>query len=210
MAKSPIGNFPEVANAYASSFARQDRNLGQAGDQYNTQVQVENARAAASAHAQQIADLADPSKYKRVPKQDGGFDFIGPDGQQVDIATLASRTNTDPSDWVKDSNNPIDVQYLNDYSNMKKFMDAVVSKDTNAIKQFTDSDPNLSHYQSKGGLQQLLQDFHNTYQRYYVTRAQNPQAWGYAPGNPVVNAPQTDSGSSLSQLQQLLQAAQGQ
>lgn len=202
MPPSPIGYYPELAQAYASSFDRLGRQTQQAGDEFNTGVQTE-AQAAQrksdlEARAQRLQDMTDPNKYQKIKKDDGGFDFIDPQGQQVDIATLAQRTGTKAIDWIKDSENPIDVQYLNDYSNLQDFMNAVLSKDKKKRDSFISTDKNLQRYtQGRGGIDRLLRDFKMSYQRYYTPRSINPQAWGQAPGRVVVPTAQSNEGYGL-------------
>lgn len=188
---SPIGYYPEIAQAYEASFGRQGRQTQIAGDEYNTGVRAEaeaaQRKADLEARAQKLQDMTDPGKYQKVKKEDGGFDFIDPEGNQVDIATLSQRTGTKALDWIKDSENPIDIQYLNDYSNLQDFMSAVLSKDKKKIDSFTSTDKNLQRYtKGRGGVDQLLRDFKKSYQRYYTPRSVNAQAWGKAPSRVVV------------------------
>jgi hypothetical protein len=190
---SPLGNFPELSRAYAGSFARIGNQTKTAGDEFNTAVGAEAAQAQRKAdleaQARRLQDMTDPSKYQLTQKEDGGYDFFDPEGQQIDIATYAQRTGTRPADVLEKSQNPIDIQYVNDFNNLQKFMDAVVSKDTDAIKQFTDADANLKQYTSgTGGLDRLFQQFKSTYQRYYTPRNVDPRAWGQAPSGVVVRA----------------------
>lgn len=194
---SPLGasSAPELAKLYQSGFQ-----LPQATGATNAagniaQEQVKAAAAAAAVAKQKQADLSNISAYKIVQKPNGGYDFFQPDGKQVDIATVSQATGTPPSKLVADSQNPIDIQYRNDYNNLQKYVDAVLSKDTKTIKEFQSSEPALQQYNDQGGIHRLIQNFQQSYQRYYVTRDQNPNAWGAnIPSNPIVQAPQTRAG----------------
>lgn len=199
---------PELAALYQSSF-QLPQSQGAVSAQANVAAeQVAAAKKAAAEAEQRQKDLSDPSKYRQVQNKNGGYDFYDPNGNQVDIATLSAKTGTKPADWLKDSQDPTDVQYKNDYSNLQKFMDAVTSKDKKTVDAFTSTDSNLKKYtQSKGGLHNLMQDFYNSYQRYYVPRSQDPQAWGRIPGSPLVP---TSQGSSSTDLQGLISQLSGQ
>lgn len=178
---------PELANLYRSSF-QLPQSQGAVGAQANVaQQQVDAAKAAQALAEQKQKDLADPSKYRQVASKDGGYNYFDPDGNQIDIATLTQRTGTKPADWLKDSQDPTDIQYLQDQGNLNKFVNAVLGKDKKTVDQFTYADPALKKFVSgKGGVHNLIQQFQQTYKRYYTSD------WGALPGNPVVNAPQND------------------
>lgn len=192
--ESPLGNFPDLAKAYSLSFARNRGQTQAVSDQGQAEAQVGNEQSRIKQKIAELESMADPKNYRKVKKQDGGFDFFDPQGNQLDIATVASRTGTKAMDWVSDSENPIDIQYLNDYKNLQGFMDAVLSKDEETIKKYTGTDPNLQRYISgRGGINNLLMDFKKAYQRYYTPRSADPQAWGQAPSRVVVPTPQSNS-----------------
>ncbi len=183
-------NAPEIASLYQSSFqlpqsaGAAGAAAGIAGD-IAAQQRAAAARAAAMAK-QKTDDLSDPKKYRAVKKQDGGYDFFDPDGKQVDIATLTSRTQTKPADWVGDSDNPIDIQYLEESKNLNKYIRAKLSGNQKAYSAFEEANPELKKYQGKGGVDKLVNTFKQSYERYYVPRSVNPNAWGTRPSdNPM-------------------------
>jgi len=153
--------------------------------------QVAAAKAAAAAAKKKQADLADPKSYRRVKKEDGGFDFFDPDGNQIDIASIVQRTGTKPRDWIEDSENPIDIQYMEDYDNLQDYAKALLTKNTKKIEQYRASAPELSQYDDRGGVNRLIETFRKNYQRYYVPRSENANAWGASPDRTVVPTYQT-------------------
>lgn len=184
----------ELAALYQSSFQLPQATGAVSAAANIAQQQVAASKRAAAEAKQREQDLADPSKYRVVQKEDGGYDFFAPDGSQVDIATLTQRTGTKPEYWLKDSQNPIDIQYIQDKKNLEKFMNALITKDQKTIQDFTNNDEKLKSYTAdQGGVHNLLQQFEQTYQRYYVPRSVSPQAWGVNPGAPVVPAAQSGS-----------------
>lgn len=199
--QSPVSSLgasqgPELAALYQSSFQlpQATQAVGAQGNIAQQQVEESKRQAAAAQAAakQKQADLSDPNKYRTKPSKDGGYDFFDPDGNQIDIATLTQRTGTKAADWLKDSQDPTDIQYLEDSKNLNDFMNAVVSKDNNKIKTFTNNNdpknPLTQYTNGKGGIHKLLEQFHQAYKRYYTSD------WGALPGGAVVPAAQ-DTGS---------------
>lgn len=125
---SPLGNFPELAAMARSSFQLPLSNA-RAGAQANEdQTTVANQKAAAAAaeaaaKARQSA-FADASKYRVIQKPDGGYAFYDPDGNPVTAQQYAQIAGKLPSDVLKDSQNPIDQQYIQDSKNLANYYKA--------------------------------------------------------------------------------------
>lgn len=172
------------------------------------QVILTNQKQAAEQHlqdlkqqAQDIADQADPKSYSKVKKADGGFDFFDSKGNQIDIATLAQKTQTKPTDWIDDSENPIDIQYREQKKNLDKYIAAKIGGNKKVADAYETSDPALKQYQGVGGAHQLAMDFAKAFQRYYVPRTQDPQAWGANNGNNFFSGiPDNGTGATADEL----------
>lgn len=194
-------NAPELASLYQSTFQLpQSNGAVAAGAQISGDIVAEQKAAAAAARAaaaKREANMSDINKYKIVRKDDGGYDFFDADGNQVDIATLTKRTGVKASDIVKDSENPVDIQYVNDYNNLQDYISAKLSNDKKKTAAYEASKPELAKYQGKGGAHQLINDFQNYYQRYYVPRDVNPSAWGTSPGDTPFVPTGGDAGESF-------------
>lgn len=190
--QAPASPYSDIAALYAPEFQAMQSEAGGQAIVGGAQAQKEAATRAAAQKKEREADLSDPSKYRVVKKEDGGFDFFAPDGSQVDIATLSSRTSTKPSDWIKDSENPIDIQYMNDYANLQDYVSAVLSKDKKKVDEYRAGSPQLSQYDDRGGIDRLIEQFQKSYNRYYV-----PSKWGESPGGPVVPTRQTGTSFGL-------------
>lgn len=125
---SPLGNFPELAAMYQSSF-QLPLSQAQAGYQAGQdQVTVENqkkaAAAAEAAAKKRESAFADPSKWQRVQRADGGYGFYDPDGKEVSAIQYAQVVKKRPSDVLSDSQNPIDIQYIQDSKNLAAYYKA--------------------------------------------------------------------------------------
>src|SRR5690606_16942951 len=59
------------------------------------------------------------------------------------------------------------------------------------IKQFQQNDPRLAQIQSP---EELINYFKQAYQRYYVPRSVDPNAWGQRPGGPMFSRPSSGGG----------------
>ena len=185
---SPLGasNGAELGALYSSTFQLpQSSGAASAGANIADQQVAAQKAAAAAAKAKEI-DLADPSKYRKVKKADGGFDFYSPDGKQIDIATLTKLTQTKAADWLDDSENPIDIQYLEDHKNLNEYIAAKLGGDKEKASQFEEARAELADYQGQGGADRLISDFKKHYQRFYVPRSQDQSAWGQRPGGTFV------------------------
>lgn len=123
-AASPLGSFPELSQMYATNFSTpiSDANAGALAQQ--DQVSVSNAKQAAADAQARAAAFADKSKYTVVQRSDGGFGFYGPDGKEVTAAQYANNTGQKLTDVLKDSQNPIDIRYIQDQQNLTKYLQA--------------------------------------------------------------------------------------
>jgi hypothetical protein len=146
---SPLGEFPELANFFKSRFQLAQSNpattaLGEdaqivAG---NEQRAAEAARARAIAEEkerlasleQEIEDLADPNKYQRVVRDDGGYDFLDPKGKKISALDYAKVTNKQMFDVLKDSQNEEDKDFVREYEFMRELGDVMARGDKKAYE----------------------------------------------------------------------------
>lgn len=119
---SPLGNFPELSKLYSSTPQLAKTELGSAAPNYNSGVDAKAADDAASAAQQKLKDLQDPSKYQQVQTQDGGFKFYDPLGNEISAADFAAVNNTTPNEVLKHSQNPIDVAFQQDFTQLQDYI----------------------------------------------------------------------------------------
>lgn len=118
------------------------------------------ARAAAM---QRLQDKLDPSKYQVRRKQDGGFDFLDPEGNKIDINTYSKVTGQRVVDILKDSENPTDLEYVNDWSNMNSLLNAMYNNDTDTIASFVEQNPSLKDKKPQDLAQELMRKYPHLY-----------------------------------------------
>lgn len=131
---SPLGSFPELAKLYSSAFQLPLSNAGTAVQANNTALTVKNAQDQATFKQQMDQDMTDPSKYKQVPAPDGGYNFLAPNGQQISAYDYARVTGKDLGTILKQSQNPIDLGFEQDYKNLQDYINNKInsSKDPNS------------------------------------------------------------------------------
>lgn len=137
---APDSSIPELANAARGGFVASaiDR-AGSAATKSATRQADEDekrAEAARQARMQEIQDMLDPSKYERRRKEDGGFAFFDPKGNEIDIDTYAKRTGVRRVDALQDSENPLDLQFIDDYEQMNAVNQAIWRNDTGALSEY--------------------------------------------------------------------------
>lgn len=119
--------------------------------------------AARSAAMQRLQDKLDPSKYRTVRKDDGGFDFLDPEGNKIDISTYAKVTGQRLVDILKDSENPIDQAYINDWSNMNTLAQAMYNNDGETVTSFIEQNKNLKGMKPQDLMMELVRKYPHLY-----------------------------------------------
>lgn len=123
---SPLGSFPELSKLYTSAPELQRVQGAGAAPNYNSGVDAQAAAAQrsadATAAAQKLKDLSDPSKYTQQQTSDGGYKFYDPLGNEISASQYASVTNKSPADLLKNSQNPIDKGFVQDYNSLQSYI----------------------------------------------------------------------------------------
>lgn len=98
--------------------------------------QEQEREAARQAEIRRLSNKMDPSKYRQVRKDDGGFDFFDPEGNPISVKDFAKFTGRSVADVLAKSENPFDIQFLNDYSSTRNLVDAIQTGDQEAIQGY--------------------------------------------------------------------------
>lgn len=159
---SPLGNFPELAKLYSSSFQLPGvQAAGNATANLASDVTAEQ-QATAKAQAKSQADKLDPNKYTQVPKADGGYSFLDPSGQEVSAYQYARITGQSLDKVLNQSENPIDQGFVNDYKNLQDYLGAWVNKDQAAIDAAQAENPALKDIKTPQQLTELFKQHYPT------------------------------------------------
>jgi hypothetical protein len=144
---APSSYIPEIANAMRSQFALGGvASAGKGMSAVSSQIADDEEKRRQAARQQQIQalqDKMDPSKYQKLRKDDGGFAFFDPEGKEIDIDTFSKRTGQRRVDVLKDSENPIDQQYIHDWSTMNDVSQALYTGDRTTIEALKGQYPEL-------------------------------------------------------------------
>lgn len=160
-----LGMSSDINAAYQSAEQLPQSNAVMQAGGYNDAAQVENAkaakRAALEAQAQKAADMADPSKYQMLPKDDGGYQFVAPNGKEISAYDYSRITGSPIDSILKDSQNPIDIGFVQDFSNLQNFMQAVLNKDKETVDSIVSQNKELENY--RNDIPGLLKRFRQAY-----------------------------------------------
>lgn len=171
---SPLGNFPELAAMYRSSFQSIPSNAQTQAQAVSDQNTVSAQNSAASA-----------GNYQQVARPDGGFGFYDPQGNEISAAQYAAATGKAPGDVLKNSTNPIDIGYQKDFKDLQQYINLKLQsgQDTAAAQKAKAIESNV---QKSYGINiakltpnQLIQAFQYAYPTVYGANQNN------APGVPV-------------------------
>lgn len=167
--QAPTTSIPELAAYSRAAFLDPLTKRGvQAGGALSGQKAKEADEADEMARKAKIAELqdqADPSKYQKVRKTDGGFQFLDPTGKEIDINTFAQRTGQRRVDILKDSENPVDQEYISDWQNMNELAQAFYNNDTATIQAYQAANPNLANRKPADLMSELIRKYPHIYGR---------------------------------------------
>lgn len=99
---------------------------------------------AAKVQLQRLQDMQDPNKYQKIRKSDGGFEFLDPMGKPISVSQYAQVTGLTRAAALKDSENPLDQQFVNDYNNLQNLTDDINNHDTTRIATFMQNNKSIA------------------------------------------------------------------
>lgn len=154
--------------------------------------------AARQAQMRKISDKLDPSKYRRERKADGGFAFFDPDGAEIGVDRYTQMTGQRLVDVLKDSENPIDQEYINDYMNMNSLAQAMYNGDQDTVNAFIGQNPILKDRKPEQLMIELIRKYPHLYGRgtYQQTLGnRGSKAFSYNSNAPMVGTSTGTGGS---------------
>lgn len=160
---SPLGSFPELAQMYRSSFQLPLSNAQMQAQSAHDAITIANQKKAEEIRQRHAQDLLDPNKYQRIKKADGGFAFVGPDGKEISASAYADLIGKNPKDVLKDSENPIDIAYSQDFDNLQDFLRAVTTGDKEKSKQYYALNPGLEKMKPDEVIRQFKEAYPTVY-----------------------------------------------
>lgn len=131
--------------------------VGQAESQ-NTQREFDVKQ-----QSQKLQDQAEGKGYQQVPKADGGYTFLDPQGNEISAFQYSRATGKSTDSILADSQNPIDQQYTRDYNNLQDFLDATMSGNEKARQAYYEQNPVLKNLSPADVLSKFRQAYPTVY-----------------------------------------------
>lgn len=175
----PSSAIPELSRSMTSAFRLPgtDQAATGLGVQAGNIAEDEERKAAAARAARESEikaeiskeqDRVDPSKFYGQKRDDGGFDFFAPDGKKITALDYAKVTGKRLDDVLSDSENPLDIQFVEDYQQMRKIMSAYANGDEEVLGELKNNDPELyKNIQNAGTPDELMRRFMDYYPDYF-------------------------------------------
>lgn len=157
---SALAGQPEVAAAFKTRFQAPVIQAAATGLVNQSQENLQEQADAAKAAAQAAKDAQDPSKFQRIPKSDGGYAFYDPTGKEISAQDYALATSQGLDKVLANSQNPIDINFQNDYNNLKTYLTAWQNNDKKTIDAIQKASPALAKIKNP---QQLINQFMTAY-----------------------------------------------
>lgn len=179
-----------VDSAYRAEYAAPIASGAITGASQMAQTAIaEQEKAAAAARAAEEAKT-DPKNFQRLPKSDGGFAFFDPTGKEISAHDYARATNTSVASVLADSENPIDISFVNDYRNLQDYMEAWQNNDTKKIEAIRSQSEELKKIDSP---HELMRRFYQAYPTVYGQGGfRGPRTAGQKVGTSFVPRYQSD------------------
>lgn len=149
--------------AFVDTLGNNAKGIGTFANEVDQQ-EKQAAEAARQAQMQKIKDKLDPSKYRaEKDREDGGFSFYDPDGNQIGIDRFSAVTGVDPAKILAQSDNPFDLQYVNDYKNTKDLVTAIQNGDVDTINAFRAENKDLGKMKPEELMRELIRKYPHIY-----------------------------------------------
>lgn len=167
---NPQASLDAIKQFYQIPTAAANASVGIKADAFNAQTAFENSQRNLQLQIEHAKDKLDPSKYKTVADSNGGptkiYDSLG---NETDAGTYAKLTGDSAANLLKNSTNPQEQKFVQDYKNYETFMQSLIgSKSGDKQAQITYNDflknnPGLSNLTPE----QVRQVFMNQYGQYF-------------------------------------------
>lgn len=141
-------------------------------------AQDEAEKAAAKLAAQKAADdaqatqdeikrLSDPKNYQSIINDAGGYDFFNPNGEKISPVDYAKATNKHITDVYKDSQDPNDKDFTDDYNRVLQLGKIIQSGDKKARDKFYKENPDWKKAYGNTPYNDIVKDLRSEYQGYF-------------------------------------------
>ena len=151
------------------------------------QAEQAAARAKAEEESQKAKDAqdeldyrTDPKNYKAIVNDAGGYDFYDATGGKISAVEYAKATNKHITDLYKDSQDPNDKDFTDDYKKVLELGKIIQSGDKKARDAFYKKNPEWEKAYSKTPYNEIVKDLQTEYPGYFRSKKElvTPQKSG--------------------------------
>lgn len=130
---------------------------------------------------EELERLQDPDEYKQIVNDKGGYDFFDPLGNKITAVEFARKRNMQISDVYKDSQDPEDKDFIDDYNRVMDLGRALQSGDKEARDKIYKDSPEFKEKFHNWKYADIVKELHRTYPGYFRSQAQGqrPEIAGY-------------------------------
>lgn len=150
------------ANSVGSAAGQQAEN-----EAAQRKVAAAEAEAAEEAKVKELKRLQDPDEYKRIVNKVGGYDFFDPLGNKISAVDYAQKVNKQVTDVYKDSQDPNDEDFINDYKRVKELGGIIQSGDAKARDKFYEKNPDFKKAYANSTYTDIVKDLRAEYPGYF-------------------------------------------
>jgi len=165
-------------NAFSGAAKTQANNEDATRTANERAAEVQDRKAAAATADKEAFDkqMLDPSNFKRVAAQDGGYDFYDPAGRKIDVQTYAAAKGVRPDEALKDSGNPNDTDFVQNYNKTMELGRVMASGDQTTLDKFYKANPDVKNNIDQLGIKgfsDYVKNFRQAYAPYFTSAQSN-------------------------------------
>lgn len=121
----------------------------------------------ADAAQKELDYINDPKNYKAIINDKGGYDFYDSMGGKISAVDYAKATNQHITDLYKDSQDPNDKDFTDDYNRVLQLGKILQSGDKKARDKFYKENPDWQKAYSKTPYNEVVKDLRSEYPAYF-------------------------------------------
>lgn len=157
------GSFANRATAaLGTGAAAQDE-----AEKAQARVAAQAAKDEAEKKQKELDYIKDPKNYKKIVNDVGGYDFYDGMGGKITAREFASATNQHITDVYKDSQDPNDKDFTDDYNKVLELGKIIQSGDKKARDKFYKENPDWEKAYHNTPYNDIVKDLHNEYSGYF-------------------------------------------
>lgn len=161
------GQFKAAAGDVAAAAAGADANIIAENEKRAEEAARQKRMSDIKDRLDQIKEENDPKNYQQVPNDHGGYDFYNGKGEKIDVKEYAQATKKRVSDLLKDSEDPADREFVDNYKQLKELGDAMINGDSKKLKSMYDADPRLQDKLKGKTYNDVVMGFKRAYPQFF-------------------------------------------